>query len=185
MSAGIYAKSNGTQGALQVNAADSVVFDSTGIVTGAGKRLAQIITVQTGTLVTGTAQTPYDTTIPQSSENDLYLSATITPTNVNSLLEISAVWVGSSNVSAQFLAALYQDAGVNALAVAGAYQVTVTGLVSIPLTYYMTAGSLAATTFKIRLGTNNPGTVTMNGISGVAYFGGTVQSRITIKEYLP
>jgi hypothetical protein len=34
MTASIQAKSNGTQGALQVNSVDAVVFDSTGIVSG-------------------------------------------------------------------------------------------------------------------------------------------------------
>lgn len=34
MSASIYAKSNGTQAALQINGVDSIVFDSTGVVSG-------------------------------------------------------------------------------------------------------------------------------------------------------
>lgn len=34
MTASIYAKANGTQGALQVNGVDSLVFDSTGLVSG-------------------------------------------------------------------------------------------------------------------------------------------------------
>ena len=66
MTASIQAKSNGTQGSLQVNGADAVVFDSTGIVSGDTNTLNKTIGVnQTWQNVTGSrafGTTYYNTT---------------------------------------------------------------------------------------------------------------------------
>ena len=48
--------------------------------------------------------------------------------------------------------------------------------------HYMTAGTTSATTFKLRAGGNNPGTYTLNGMSGNRKGGGTYFSGMTIWE---
>ena len=47
----------------------------------------------------------------------------------------------------------------------------------------MTAGTTSATTFRVRAGLNSAGTTTFNGASSARYYGGTLASSITIKEY--
>ena len=46
----------------------------------------------------------------------------------------------------------------------------------------MVAGTTSATTFKIRLGTASAGTTTFNGVAGARFFGGIMNSGISITE---
>jgi len=176
---------SGVTGALQVNGSDVVKFDATGITLGAGRRLAQILTFQTGAVATGTTLIPNDNTIPQNTEGDQYLSLSITPTNVSSTLEIDVEVNGSASNLSLIGAALFIDSGVSAVVAkpisnpsAGYNQV-------IPLKFLMIAGTLSTMTFKVRAGSGSAGTFTLNGTGGNGQFGGVMYSRITIKEYLP
>jgi hypothetical protein len=150
-----------------------------------GKRLAQIQTFQTGVVATGTTIMPSDNTIPQSTEGDQYMSLAITPTNVNSLLEVTVQMHTSSSVQNNMVHALFQDSNVNAVAacISPIFAATASGFVTF--TYTALAGSLSLTTFKVRAGGNAAGTTTFNGAGGGQLLGGVMASRITIKEYLP
>jgi hypothetical protein len=46
----------------------------------------------------------------------------------------------------------------------------------------MTAGTIIATTFKVRVGCSGAGTTTFNGVAGGRIFGGVMASSITITE---
>jgi len=149
------------------------------------QQLAQLLTFQTGAVATGTTIIPIDDTIPQITEGNEYLALTITPVNALSTLEIdTTIYVGRSIVD-WLIGALFQDATANALAVAVAYSSTATGVVPLTMKHIMVAGTTVATTFRVRAGGANAGTLTLNGSNGVRHFGGTYASRITIKEYLP
>lgn len=177
---------NATQSALQVNGVNSVVFDNTGIVSGAGRVLKQIVTFQTGTVATGTTVIPIDNTIPQITEGDQYMSLAITPTNALSTLEIDVSANISNSAGVGLVTALFQDVIANGLAAQVIYQAQVTGNVLMTFKHVMTAGTTSATTFKVRCGSSAAGTTSFNGgLSVGQIFGGVMASRITIKEYLP
>lgn len=152
----------------------------------ATRQLAQIQTLQTGALATGTTVIPFDNTIPQQTEGDQYMSLAITPKDVNSTLEIDVTFNFGSATGLFIALALFQDSTANALSVVAQNSPTTT-LVGYSLTmkHIMTAGTTSATTFKVRAGPNTAATVTFNGGSGAQNFGGVLASRITIKEYLP
>jgi hypothetical protein len=145
----------------------------------------QIVTTQVGSLATGTTLIPFDDTIPQNTEGDQYMTLAITPTNVNSTLEIDVLWNGASSVTNYMAACLFQDSTASALAVSWSNLNTSNIPMFLSLKHLMTAGTLSATTFKVRVGAISAGTTTFNGFGGARYFGGVMASRITIKEYLP
>jgi hypothetical protein len=184
MSTSVYSKTS-TQAAIQINGIDAVVIDPTGITTGAGKRLAQVVTFQTGTVATGTTTTPHDNTIPQITEGNEFLTFAVTPRNALSTLEINIAVYVSCSVAAFLTAALFQDSTANAIAAGESWPASNVVGTWVVFTHIMTAGTTSITTFKVRVGANNAGTLTFNGIGGVQVFGGINSSRITIKEYLP
>lgn len=184
MTAALNAKSNGTQGSLLVNGTESVVFDSTGIVSGAGKRVAQIQSFQTGAVATGTTIVPFDDTIPQNTEGDQYMSLAITPQNASSTLEITVTAVYSTAATANTAISLFQDSTANALSTVS-YVNSANAQVTATFTHLMTAGTTSLTTFKVRIGNDAGTTTTFNGTANNRKYGGVVASRITIKEYLP
>lgn len=146
----------------------------------------QIASQETGTLATGTTSLPFDNTIPQSTEGDQYLSLTITPKATTSTLVIDVVLnISSSAAAGTFTAALFQDAGANAIAASAAAIPGVSGsLINIRLRHVMAAGTTSATTFKVRAGSSGAGTTTFNGSLGGGSLAGVMASSITITEYL-
>lgn len=168
---------NGTTGA-------SLVQDST--ITPAkivGSRpLLQMVTYTTGAVATGSTTIPADDSIPQITEGDQYLSATITPTSSTSTLEITVLAVVSNNSSVNQTVALFQDSTASAIAANFAY-IVASGPLPIGLTHSMISGSTAPTTFKVRSGGSSAGQTTLNGYGAARYLGGVMASHITIKEY--
>ena len=85
-----------------------------------------------------------------------------------------------SGASATGTLALFQDSTAGALAAVmfrGSSRVTNT-----TLTHYMDAGTISSTTFKVRVGNESAGTITLNGHSSVRKLGGVAASSITITE---
>lgn len=155
-----------------------------GVVNG---KIAQVVNTQTGAVATGTTVTPFDDTIPQNTEGDEYMTLAITPTNAASTLIIEVTWVGSSSAAADvpLVVALFQDSTAGALAAAVERQTASAGEVTCNFIHKMTAGTVSATTFKVRAGGGSAGTVTFNGNSGARRLGGVMASSITITEILP
>jgi len=130
----------------------------------------------------GTTAIPDDDTIPQNTEGDEYMTATITPKNTANRLVIEVVVNGSDSVSGTGAAALFQDATADALA-CGLYSDSTTGHVqAIVFRHEMAAGTISATTFKVRAGTT-AGTFTFNGISAARKYGGVLASSLRVTEY--
>ncbi len=147
--------------------------------------LVQIQTASTSALATGTTTMPQDDTIPQNTEGDEYETVTITPTSASNRLFISFVGLTSHTATGDVFAALFQDSTADALAAAAADIRTGTALALIALTHEMAAGTTSATTFKIRLGSPNAGTTSLNGQSGSRRFGAIPKSTMIVMEYAP
>jgi hypothetical protein len=143
--------------------------------------ILQVVNYRTGAVATGTTTIPADDTIPQNTEGDEYLSLSITPSSSSNLLFIHCVVCISNSANNSLAIALFQDSTANALATTMDYRLA-TIQTTIPLSYYMAAGTTSSTTFKVRAGGSNAGTTTLNGWSGDRKYGGTMASSITITE---
>jgi len=147
------------------------------------QRIIQVVNTQTGAVATGTTVMPGDDTIPQITEGDQYMSLAITPGNASNLLLIEVVCHISNNSATQKLvAALFQDAIANALACSAHEMLTATNPACLKIQYYMAAGTVAETTFRVRCGSQNVGTTTFNGSNSARLYGGVLTSSITITE---
>lgn len=165
-------------------------WDGANFVTVAGSApvIAQVVTATSSSTSTGTTQIPADTSIPQNTEGTEFLTCAITPTNSGSTLIVSAEIMGSSGTAGRIIAAaLFRDSTADAIAVGTATSTgsNVDAPFTIPVRAVVTAGSTSATTFKIRMGMNNSGTVTFNGTGGAATYGAITKSSIVITEVLP
>ena len=148
--------------------------------------VAQRVTTRTTSVLTGTTTVPLDDTIPQQTEGDEYVTRSITPTNASSTLRIDVELNAANSAGAgHVIAALFQDSTANALE-ARAQHVSNSGcIVQVHFTYWMTAGTTSATTFKLRAGFSSAATLTVNGAGGARQFGGVLASSITVTEILP
>lgn len=153
----------------------------------AGGKIAQVVRSSTSAVATGTTTIPLDDTVPQNTEGDEYLTATIVPTNASSTLVIFvSAQLAHSSGGANILGALFRD--TTASAVKSAWNKLYTSADSpIQLTFQHSesAASTASTTFKLRLGSSAAGTTTVNGLAGARYLGGSLDTSITIFEVLP
>jgi len=111
------------------------------------------------------------------------MTLAIPPVSATNKLKIDVIghW-GSSSASQILGVALFQDSTAGALAASGLTFSVTNGKENIAFTHYMTAGTTALTTFKIRAGTSVSSTVTFNGSNGARVFGGVIASSITITE---
>lgn len=145
--------------------------------------VVQVAVAETGAVATGTTVTPLDDTIPQITEGTEFMTLAITPTNAaNSLIIEVILQVSHSAAAGYLIAALHQDAAANALAVMSGVFNGAGQTVNLKFTHKMAAGTTSATTFRVRVGCNNAGTVTFNGQTGARLFGGVLASAITITE---
>lgn len=125
---------------------------------------------------------PLDNTIPQNTEGAVFMTAAITPTSATSklLITVNAFFVTEN--PDWITSALFQDAGVNALASYTTYQGAAGGSANSNFSHYMTAGTTSETTFFLRAGQSTTGTTRMNGNLAGARLGGTSASAITVME---
>ena len=145
----------------------------------------QVVNYQTGTVATGTTTIPADNSIPQNTEGDQYMSLAITPRSATSTLIISVVWSGGNTAAASIVsAALFQDSTANALAIMWS-QHSPGYPAFVGFSHKMTSGTTSSTTFKVRGGSNQAGTMTFNGNYSARIFGGVAASSITITEVVP
>lgn len=145
----------------------------------------QVVNIETGAMATGTTIIPLDDTIPQITEGTEFITLAVTPTSSTNKLKITVTVFATVTGTPWIIAALFQDATANALAVATSFNGTSTAGMTITFTHYMTAGTTSATTFRVRIGPSAAGTITFNGQSGGRLFGGAFASSITIEELVP
>jgi hypothetical protein len=142
--------------------------------------LLQVVNSSTSALISGTTQMPVDDTIPQITEGFEVITCAITPKSATSILIIIAnIIVGDPLGQAGI--ALFQDATAGALAAV----TTGTNIIApITLVYKMISGTVSATTFRIRIGAHDSGTIYVNNIAGATgrIFGGVASTTLTIFE---
>lgn len=148
-----------------------------------GRKTPVVVTELTADFSTA-ATIPYDATIPQSGEGTEYITASITPQNAASMLEVEVhLSVGGSG-GGIFIGALFRDSAADALEASGLV-VYGNSICQASFRTRVQAGSTAATTFKLRVGSNGI-TVYINRISGTAnLFGDVLKSRMIVREILP
>lgn len=147
------------------------------------KRLLQDLTYQTGAVATGTTIITLSDSIPQITEGDQYMSLAITPTSATSRLEILVRVAHANNSVTTITTALFRDSVANALCARSVYSPAASERCGNVLGYSMIAGTTSQITFRVRIGGSGAGTTTFNGSGGSRYFGGVLDSVITIKEY--
>lgn len=134
---------------------------------------------------TGTTVIPVDNSIPQNTEGDEKITATITPKATTNKLEIKVAGYMSASTDVRMVYALFQDSTANALKsgfIGGTANGTPNNAMPFSMTHIMTAGTVSATTFKLRVGPGTAATVTFNGQAGADLFGGVMISTMTITE---
>lgn len=152
----------------------------------AGSILQTVETIETDYADLGSTNVVLDDSVMTSSEGNTFadLNTTITPNSASNILEIEVfIFVSLSSASGVGCAAgLFQDAGASSIAAAEvlASDSYVT-LLHIP-PYRMVAGTASATTFKVRVGSVGGRNTYINGYSGTRHFGGSLKTRMTIKE---
>lgn len=142
----------------------------------------QQVRATTTAAATLTTQIPLDDTIPQNTEGDEVITATITPTNASNILLIEFTSTVTSNTSsANCCLALFQDTTAAALS-ATVCQTNNGGFTAPVLRYYMAAGTTMATTFKIRGGPVAAINMYINSNSSGRVFGGVSSTVLTVTE---
>lgn len=145
----------------------------------------QVVNTIVSSVATGTTTTPDDDSIPQNTEGDEYMTLSITPTSATNKLKIDIVTNFALSAATNACVALFQDSTANALAASRVAQAAIAGRGCVDsFTYYMTAGTTSATTFKVRIGPDSAATTTFNGVGGARRYGGVMASSITITEIL-
>jgi len=148
-------------------------------------KFGQVIYVANSAAASGTTLMPSDNTIPQITEGTQFLSASITPTNAASILEIEVYAQLTHTVAAWITGALFQNATANALTASTRNSATANSGGGLLLKYRMTAGTTASTTFSFRAGGSPAGTTKFNSFSTINMFGGVANSYMKITEYTP
>lgn len=161
--------------------APSLDFSGKAIVMPAGAVL-QVAAVQSGAVATGTTILPSDDTVPQITEGDQYMTVSITPRSTTSRLRVDVVFSGSISIAGTLTVALFQDATANALAATASTIGAAGELQAVTLTHYMTAGTTAPITFRVRAGPSGAGTTTFNGTGGARRYGGVMASSVAVTE---
>jgi hypothetical protein len=145
--------------------------------------LVQIQQTVTGTSAFGSTTIPFDNTIPQSGEGVEFMTQAITPTSSANLLEIGIQACLGSSDALQASAALYQDSVADALAAIGWYGPNAgANNVLATIQHSMRAGTLSATTFKLRAGTATAGTTYFNRNNTANLYGGVANSFLRVVE---
>jgi hypothetical protein len=135
-------------------------------------------------VATGTTILPADDTIPQNTEGVLILSRDVIPTAKANLLHIEwKVFLAHSAVG-QISTALFQDSAANALCATGAGYRNTDDFAIRDGGHLMRAGTTSVTSFKVRAGNGNAGTLTFNGAAASRQFGGVAGSFLKVVEYM-
>ena len=134
-------------------------------------------------VATGTTVIPLDDTIPQITEGIEFMTLVFTPKSATNILVIEANVMLASSVANNLIAALFQGATANALAVGLSNNQTANSARIVNVTHSMVAGTTSGTTFRIRGGGNAAGTTTFNGASAARLFGAITKSTFKITEY--
>ena len=136
----------------------------------------------TTAVLTGTTLVPFDDTIPQNTEGDEYLSITFTPREASSDLRVVVTLAVSNSVAGHLTAAVFEGSAESAVGAAVHRNSGSNDLVTVTFQLILAAASTTARTYKVRCGSDNAGTTTVNGVSGARKLGGVLTSSISVTE---
>jgi len=149
---------------------------------GSGVVVQEIEAEPDATFRSTTATFPFDDTIPQSTEGTaLPNEVTITPTSAANRLVIEVEAPMSISASAHMILALFKDSDTGALATIAHDGVGVSAVSSLIMKHTMVAGTTSPITFKLRYG-GTSGTTYLNGNNSARRFGGTMNTRLRVRE---
>ena len=140
----------------------------------------QTLHVERTTAFTTTTILPSDNTIPQSTEGGELFTLAITPAAGANVLKIDVQLQLSHSavISNRLTIALFKDSDASAIAVQSSEDQVSGSSEIVVLTHFISAGAASAQTFKIRVGGNQAGTLTVNKV----LFGGILASGMQITE---
>jgi hypothetical protein len=145
-------------------------------------KIRQIKMRETGLLSTGTTQIPHDNTKPQKTEGDQVMQLGFTPVSQDNSLVVDVGVQFNPSAANEVTAALFLDNDDNAIAVGNVNEGTnESGYISIH--HKMNVPSVAAHTFKVRLGGQGATIAFNGGDSQAAKYNGTFASYLKITEY--
>jgi len=125
-----------------------------------------------------------DDTKPQSSEGAKCLQLKHIPSHANNVIHIKGkLYVSIATAAAEICAALFVDAGADAVAVGASLATKVAGIHVIPIDYRMKAGGTSEKIFYVIVGApSGSGAVTVDGVGGVRRYGGAIMSTLELTE---
>ena len=136
-------------------------------------------------LSSGTTTIPNDDTVPQNTEGDEYLTQAYTPSSGANILIVEHLGhYTTSAASAYLAAAIFQDSTAGALATCFAYSSAAGSNLQLSTIARKVAGQTTSTTFKLRAGGGSAGTTYVNGTGGVARYGGTLSTYLSVTELM-
>ena len=139
---------------------------------------------QTGALVSGSAAMPYGSR-PTSSHGTQVLTLTYKPKRADSQLYIDVRVICFASLADRLTAALFKDAGTDAIAVGMEYCSSSAEGNIVNFQHKIPSGAAVDQVFKVRAGPSSSGySFFINGYSTTNYFGGYGVSSITINEIM-
>jgi hypothetical protein len=169
------------EGKYLKSAAAAVEWDSP-VVAAVDGMVVQMVSTVNNTYSNTTTAIPQDNSIPQSNEGAEVLSRTITPKATTNILLIQvSLCVGGVN-GGDISAAIFKDAGANAICAAKTNAVNTEDMVHLTFNHIVVAGAIDEATYKVRFGPGASDTAYLNGNNASRIFGGVAISSITITE---
>ena len=151
-------------------------------------RLVQVVKTSLSSMSTGTTAIPPDTSIPQITEGDQYMTVEITPTHADNILYVTVnigMFGGTSAVDISHCLFNTNIHTTNSLATTTYYQSHASNSCGTAhLNYHCLASDAngtSATTFRLR-GGQTSGTYTICGYAGSAQFGASALATMTVME---
>ena len=129
-----------------------------------------------------TAIIPTDDTIPQNTEGTEIISISITPRFITSKILLNVQGVASLSVSGAVNSAIFRDSVVDAIAACMTDVANATWSNSVVFTYQDSPATTSATSYKLRVGSGDVGTLRMNGYSTTREFGGVMRTTMVAQE---
>lgn len=144
--------------------------------------IIQTVSTTTQQLRTGATTVPLDDTIPQNSEGNVYMWATMTSSNIVNPVQIDTVSQLSPGNAGRMIVHVHRNSEANALLTCSGNEQT-----GNANDFYWLNGVLATTTsgatgYYLFAGANTAGTTTFNGEGAAGMFQGSYQSYLTIRE---
>jgi hypothetical protein len=126
---------------------------------------------------------PLDDSIPQNTEGDEIVTATLTPTSATNRVRVSFTGFGSSpSGSVAMSAALFIDSAASAVRATAVSSAAANQPANLTLFYEYVPGDTSAHTYKIRVGSESATDCRMNGTLSARLFGGSAATVLIVEE---